>query len=233
MIKAVIFDFGQTLVDSADGFRAAEKQAQDKLFAILGLTIREDFLTIYRRLRKEFHGRSDFSRNSLWREVFYYYCVAPETGQIEKWETEYWETVKAWTTIFPEAVAVLESLSARYELALITNTQGQKTSGTHRISLFPELEKFFRVIIVAGENDIPPKPDPAPFRLCLEKLKIAAGQAIYVGDDYRIDVCGARDSGLHPVWLKHHTVRRNWPEVQTSGPVITNLKQLVELDDIY
>ena len=101
MIKAVIFDFGQTLVDSADGFRTAEKQAQDKLFANLGLTIREDFLKIYRRLRKEFHRRSDFSRNSLWREVFYYYCLAPETGQLERWETEYWETVKARTTFSP------------------------------------------------------------------------------------------------------------------------------------
>jgi len=233
MIKAVIFDFGQTLVDSADGFRAAEKLAQDKLFAILGLTIREDFLTIYRRLRKEFHGRSDFSRNSLWREVLYYYCVAPETGQVEKWETEYWETVKARTTIFPEAEEVLESLSARYEVALITNTQGQKTSGTHRISLFPELEKFFRVIIVAGENEIPPKPDPKPFRLCLEKLDITAGQALYVGDDYRIDIRGARDCGLHPVWLKHSSVRRNWPAVQTSVPVITSLKQLLDLEDIF
>jgi phosphoglycolate phosphatase-like HAD superfamily hydrolase len=29
MIKAVIFDFGQTLVDSAGGFRKAEKEAQD------------------------------------------------------------------------------------------------------------------------------------------------------------------------------------------------------------
>ena len=233
MIKAVIFDFGQTLVDSADGFRAAEKQAQDKLFAILGLTIREDFLTIYRRLRKEFHGRSDFSRNSLWREVLYYYCVAPETGQVEKWETEYWETVKARTTIFPEAEEVLESLSARYEVGLITNTQGQEASGTHRISLFPELEKFFRVIIIAGENDIPPKPDATPFRLCLEKLDIAAGQALYVGDDYRIDIRGALDAGLHPVWLKHSSVRRNWPAVQTSVPVITSLEQLLDLDYIY
>jgi len=232
MIKAIIFDFGQTLVDSANGFRTAEKQAQDKLFANLGLTVREDFLTIYRRLRKEFHERSDFSRNSLWREVFYLYCVAPEPGRLEKWEAEYWETVKSRTTIFPEAEDVLESLSARYEVALITNTQGQKTTGTHRISLFPELEKFLRVIIVAGENGIPPKPDPQPFRLCLEKLKIEAGQALYVGDDYRIDICGARDSGLHPVWLKHHSVRRNWPEVQTSVPVITNLKQLLDWDDI-
>jgi putative hydrolase of the HAD superfamily len=233
MTKAVIFDFGQTLVDSADGFRAAEKQAQDKLFVNLGLTIREDFMIIYRRLRKEFHGRSDFSRNSLWREVLYYYCVAPEAGRLEKWETEYWETVKIRTTIFPEAAEVLEQLNARYEVALITNTQGQKTTGTHRISLFPELEKFFRVMIVAGENEVPPKPDPKPFRLCLEKLNIEAGQAVYVGDDYRIDICGARDAGLHPIWLKHHTVRRNWPEVQTSVPVITSLKQLLDLDDIY
>jgi putative hydrolase of the HAD superfamily len=233
MIKAVIFDFGQTLVDSADGFRTAEKQAQNNLFAKLGLTIREDFLTIYRRLRKEFHERSDFSRNSLWREVLYYYCVAPETGQLEKWETEYWETVKARTTIFPETEEVLESLSDRYEVALITNTQGQKTTGTHRISLFPELEKFFRVIIVAGENGIAAKPDPEPFRLCLEKLNLAAGQAVYVGDDYRIDICGARGAGLHPVWLKHDSVRRNWPSVKNSVPVITNLKQLLELDNIY
>jgi len=233
MIKAVIFDFGQTLADSADGFRTAEKQAQDNLFANLGLTNREDFLTIYRRLRKEFHGRSDFSRNSLWREVFYYYCLAPETGRLEKWETEYWETVKARTTIFPETEEVLASLSARFEVALITNTQGQKTTGTHRISLFPELEKFFRVIIIAGENDIPPKPDATPFRLCLEKLDITAGQALYVGDDYRIDIRGARDSGLHPVWLKHSSVRRNWPAVQTSVPVITSLKQLLDLEYIF
>ena len=233
MIKAVIFDFGQTLVNSADGFRTAEKQAQDKLFKILGLTIREDFMKIYRRLRKEFHGRSDFSRYSLWREVLYYYCLAPEAGQLERWETEYWETVKTCTTLFPEAEEVLEYLNAHYKVALITNTQGQKTEGTHRISLFPELERFFEVIVVAGEDGIPPKPHPEPFCRCLAKLKITAGQAVYVGDDYRIDICGARDSGLHPVWLKHHSVQRNWPKVQTTVPVITSLKPLLDLDDIF
>ena len=233
MIKAVIFDFGQTLVDSAGGFRTAEKQAQDKLFANLGLTIREDFLTIYRRLRKEFHERSDFSRNSLWREVYYYYCVTPEPGQLEKWETDYWETVKARTTIFPEAEDVLESLSTRYEVALITNTQGQKTTGTHRISLYPELENLFKVIIVAGEGGIPPKPDQKPFRLCLEKLKISASEAVYIGDDWRIDICGARGAGMHAIWLKHHTVQRNWPKIEAPGPVITSLEELVDIEKLY
>jgi HAD superfamily hydrolase (TIGR01549 family) len=231
MIKAIIFDFGQTLVNSADGFRAAEKEAQAKLFSNLGLTIQTDFLTNYRRLRKELHEQSNFSRKFLFHEIYYYYCLTPNEKLLEQWETEYWETVKANTLLFPEALEVLKALNEKYLVSMITNTQGQKTAGTHRISLFPEIEKFFKVIIVAGENGIPPKPAPDPFRICLEKLQIKASEAVYVGDDYRIDVCGARDAGLHPIWLKHHSVKRNWPEVQTSVSVITGLEQLRDFVD--
>ena len=231
MIKAIIFDFGQTLANSADGFRAAEKEAQAKLFSNLGLTIQADFLTNYRRLRRELHEQSNFSRKFLFHEIYYYYCFTPDEKLLEQWETEYWETVKANTLLFPEALGVLKALNERHQVSMITNTQGQKTAGTHRISLFPEIEKFFKVIIVAGEGGIPPKPDPGPFRICLEKLQIKASEAVYVGDDYRIDVCGARDAGLHPIWLKHHSVQRNWPEVQASVPMITSLEQLRDFFD--
>ena len=232
MIKAVIFDFGQTLVDSANGFRRAEKEAQDKLFTNLGLTVREDFLAIYRRLRKEFHDRSNFSRNSLWQEVFFYYCVAVDSDLLVRWETDYWETVKNHTILFPEVTGVLTYLRTRYEIALITNTQGQKVTGTHRISLYPELEKFFKVIVVAGEGGTPAKPDPRPFHQCLDKLGILPSEAVYIGDDWRIDICGARDAGMHPIWLKHHSVQRNWPEVEDSVPVIKSLKELIELEKL-
>jgi FMN phosphatase YigB (HAD superfamily) len=155
MIKAIIFDFGQTLVDSAGGFRAAEKEAQDKLFANLGLTIRQDFMSVYRRLRKAFHEQSNFSRKSLFHEVYFYYCLAPDEKSLDRWEAEYWETVKRQTSLFAEAEQVLASLNNKYQVALITNTQGQQTAGNHRISLLPELEKFFKVIVVAGEGGIP------------------------------------------------------------------------------
>jgi HAD superfamily hydrolase (TIGR01549 family) len=233
MIKAVIFDFGQTLVDSANGFRTAEKEAQAKLFSNLGLTIREDFMNVYRRLRKEFHEQSNFSRKSLFHEVYFYYCLAPDDELLDKWEAEYWETVKTHTSLFSESEQVLASLNKKYKVALITNPPGQKTAGDHRISLFPELEQYFKVIIVAGEGGIPPKPDAEPFRRCLAQLQTAPSEAVYVGDDYRIDICGARDAGLHPIWLQHHSVRRNWPEVQTMVPVITNLAQLLDLNSIY
>jgi HAD superfamily hydrolase (TIGR01549 family) len=232
MIKAIIFDFGQTLVDSADGFRKAEKEAQDKLFKNLSLSNREYFLSIYRRLRKEFHDRSDFSRRSLFNEVYYYYCLAADEKQLERWETEYWETVKAHTRIFPETEAVLKTLNARYTVALLTNTQGQRTSKAHRMRLFPELEKFFRLIVVAGEGEIPAKPDPEPFRRCLAKLGIAPAEAVYVGDDYRIDICGAQAVGMHAVWIQHHSVNRSWPKVETSVPIVTGLDQLMDIESM-
>jgi putative hydrolase of the HAD superfamily len=229
-IKAILFDFGQTLVDAADGFRKAEKEAQKKLFADPSLNRQEDFLATYRRIRKELHDRSNFSRKSLWQEVYHFYDLKPDARLLDTWETAYWKTVKANSTLFPETVNVLKSLSSKYQLGMITNTQGQHRSGTHRISQFPELETYFKVIIVAGENSIPPKPDPEPFRLCLKGLNLKPSEAVYVGDDYRIDVCGARDAGLHAVWLKHHSVSRSWPDVQTSTPIISQLDELLDIE---
>ena len=232
MIKAVLFDFGQTLVDSANGFRRAEKEAQEKLFKDLSLTLKDEFLENYRRIRKQFHDRSNFSRKEIWNEVYYYHCLKADLDLLERWENEYWDTVKANTNLFPEAENVLEVLNSQYEVALITNTQGQKRVGTHRISQFPELDKYFKVVIVAGEEGIPTKPDPRPFRICLQELEIDASQAVYVGDDYRIDVCGALEAGLHPVWIKHQLVKRNWPDVETEVPIITRLDELLHLDKL-
>ncbi len=77
---------------------------------------------------------------------------------------------------------------------------------------------------------MPPKPNRTPFLLCLEKLGLLPSEAVYVGDDLRIDIGGALDVGIQPIWLKHHSVPRKWPEVETSAPLIINsLEQLVPL----
>lgn len=231
-IKAILFDFGQTLVNAADGFRTAEKEAQSKLFAHMSLTLHADFMDNYRRIRKELHAASNFSRISLWREVYFYYCLKSDDTLLETWETEYWETVKAKTDLFPETIEVLNDLSSNYQLGLISNTQGQRHSGTHRLSQFPDLETYFQEIIIAGENGIAPKPDPQPFRMCLEALNLKPSEAVYVGDDFCIDVCGATDVGLHAVWLQHYSVKRSWPRVETTVPIITRLDPLLNIERI-
>lgn len=225
MTKAVIFDFGQTLVDSADGFRGAEKEAETMIFERLGLGSWPEFLSNYRRVREEFHANSNFSRKALWQEVYLHYNREPGLEFLLQAERDYWETVKSRTRLFPETKMVLEQLASEYRLALITNTQGQETSEEHRLTRFPELEGFFEVIVVAGEAGVPAKPNHEPFLLCLERLGVGLSEAIYVGDDWRIDICGAKEVGIQPVWLQHHSVSRKWPLVETSVPVITSLSR--------
>lgn len=229
-IKVVLFDFGQTLADSADGFRAAEKTAQEKIFKNLALTEWEEFLQNYRRIRADFHAKSNLSRFNIWREVYWYYCRDCDTELLENWEGEYWLQVKTKTILFPETEHVLKELSKNYKLGLITNTQGQKVATAHRISLFPNLEKFFSEVIIAGLAGIPPKPNPAPFKLCLQNLDVKPAEAVYVGDDWDKDICGAENAGLKAVWLKHHSVQRNWPQIETNAPVINSLEELFGLD---
>ncbi len=66
MIRAVLFDFGQTLVNSAGAFRAAEKKAQTRIFRHLRVTSWERFLANYRRIRKESQTNFNFSRKAIW-----------------------------------------------------------------------------------------------------------------------------------------------------------------------
>jgi HAD superfamily hydrolase (TIGR01549 family) len=227
MIKGVLFDFGQTLVDSSDGFRLAEKDAQIQIFENLALTSWPEFLEYYRGLRQDFHHSSNFSRKALWESLYLHYHRKVDEDFLLEAERVYWETVKRYTMIFPETFDVLQKLSKDYKLGLITNTQGQVSDARHRISLFPDLERFFDVVIVAGEEGIPPKPHSSPFLLCLSKMELAPSEVVFVGDDWRIDIRGAEDAGIQPIWLKHHTVRRTWPDVKTSTPVITSLEALL------
>lgn len=226
MIKAILFDFGQTLVDSADGFRKAEKDSQKLIFQDIGVEAWDDFLSVYRKFRKEFHASSKFSRKVLWEAVYTYYNRKQDEEILLRAEQDYWETVKLQTKPFPETQSVLEQLTSDYRLGLVTNTQGQQTSDQHRLNLFPELESFFESIVVAGEDGVQPKPASEPFHICLDNLGTLPSESIYVGDDWRNDVCGAKDAGLHPIWLQHRSVSRNWPTVNTSVPIITDLEQL-------
>ncbi len=226
MIRAVLFDFGQTLVDSSRGFRTAEKDAQQALFSKLCDVSWDDFIGHYRETRRAFHERSEFSRAALWRAVLEHF--GGRSGSLVQWETSYWDTVNRHTRAFPETVPVLEVLSGRLRLGLISNTQGQQHVA-HRLAQFPDVQGWLEATVVAGEKGMPPKPDPRPFITCLDQLEVEASEAVFVGDDYRIDICGAAAVGMRPIWLQHHSVPRQWPAVATTVPRITSLDPLRHL----
>ena len=124
-MKAVVFDFGQTLVDSADGFRAAEREAQERILSALDGVGRDRFMDVYRRVRKAHHERSRLSRREIWRSVCGTLERSIDEQRLVAWEGEYWQRVNALTRVFPEAPGTLDALRATHRLALVSNTQGQ------------------------------------------------------------------------------------------------------------
>jgi putative hydrolase of the HAD superfamily len=230
-IKAVIFDFCQTLVNSADGFRMAEKIAERKIFTNLALTDWDAFLAIYRKVRKDFYAKSCFSRKSAWQEVYWQHCREGDAALLGQWEADYWSDVEAETVIFPETMSVLTDLTKEYKLALITNTEGRTDSDDHPVKHFPDLQALLDVIVISGEEGVPAKPDPKAFAICLDRLGLGPAECVYVGDDWRRDIRGAIDAGLGAIWIKHGYVQRNWADIDPADiPVITSLDPLLELD---
>ena len=230
-IRAVLFDFTQTLVNSADGFRKAEKQAQGRIFDDLAEPSMESFLAEYRRIRAKCHRNAVFSRRRIWTAVYTHFNREPGRESLVEWERDYWETVASLTAPFPEATGVLRELAMTYELGLVTNVQGEPGHASHLLDRFPELKAPFSAIVVAGTAAVPAKPRTEPFERCLHALGLAADEAVFVGDDWRVDIQGAANAGIRPIWLQHRSVKRNWPEVETEIPVITSLTAVAEVID--
>ncbi len=230
MIKAVIFDFGQTLVDSSEGFRNAEKDAQEAIYKDMEVIDHDHFKKSYRKIRSKFHQEGNLSRVNIWKALYDEFSQEASIDNLLRWEISYWQTVERKTTVFPEALDTLKLLSSKFDhLALVTNTQGQASSQAHRIKRYPDIAAFFSVIVVAGENDIPAKPDTRAFKICLKQLGITPNEAVYIGDDWQNDVIGSRESGILPIWLKHHSVTRNYPEVKEDVLVISDLIELIPI----
>ena len=158
MIKAVIFDFGQTLVDSATGFRKAEKDAQAKIFSNLGLSLREDFLKNYRRFRKELHEQSVFSRMTLWKKVYFYYSQESDLSLLETWEREYWMTVRAHTTLFPKSRAGFKIPGRKIQGRPYHQHPGSTGIRDPSHAHVPGTGAVFEIVIVAGEGEYPRNP---------------------------------------------------------------------------
>jgi 2-haloalkanoic acid dehalogenase type II len=100
-----------------------------------------------------------------------------------------WGQLQAW----PEAKTVLAALKPHYKLGIVTNCS--EKLGRQAADL---LGVPFDVVITSEQAGFY-KPDPAPYRLALEMLDIAAANAVFVaGSAY--DMFGTEKVGLPTIW---------------------------------
>jgi putative hydrolase of the HAD superfamily len=66
------------------------------------------------------------------------------------------------------------------------------------------------------------KPEPGIFLLALKKTKAKPEEVLFIGDQYTVDIVGARNVGMKPLMID----RNNWQEEITDCTRIQSLKQI-------
>jgi FMN hydrolase / 5-amino-6-(5-phospho-D-ribitylamino)uracil phosphatase len=115
---------------------------------------------------------------------------------------------------------VLEALSARYRLGIVSNFYGNLDAVCRSVGL----GSIFSVMIDSQCVGVE-KPDPAIFRVALDALRSTPETTVFVGDSLRRDREGARRTGMRFVWLQGEQAE----PAETSTPVDHAIRDLREL----
>lgn len=120
--------------------------------------------------------------------------------------------------LYPDAMAALKRLTARWPVAALTN--GNADLGRIGIA------HLFVFQLGAREHGAP-KPDPSIFHAACARLGMQPEQVLHVGDDPHLDVLGARRAGLRSAWINRRGAC--W-EVFRPAPdfIVHNLHELAE-----
>lgn len=120
--------------------------------------------------------------------------------------------------LFDDVLPTLDFLKRKgLILGLLTNLDRDMKPIARELGL----ESLLDFIVTSGETGAD-KPNPKIFLAALQKAGVKADEAVHVGDQYKIDVQGARGVGIKPILLDRYN---QYPEI-TDCPRISRLTEL-------
>ncbi len=121
--------------------------------------------------------------------------------------------------LFDDVEPALAQLKARgLTLGLISNIDRDLSSTYDELGLSSSLDVLVTSLAVGAA-----KPDPAIFRIALERAGVDASEAIHVGDMYHSDIMGARSAGIRPLLIDRdglHQEISDCPRISSLGEVV-------------
>lgn len=123
-------------------------------------------------------------------------------------------------TLFDDVLPTIEMLKERsLILGLLTNIDRDINPICHELGLEPYLNFIVTSVEVGAD-----KPAPPIFLTALQKAGVDAQEAVHVGDQYKIDVTGARRVGITPILIDRYNL---YSEIKDC-PRICSLTELAE-----
>ncbi len=201
--KVVFLDLDDTLWD----FSANAKASFADVYALNDLgdyfESFDQFYDIYARRNAELwvdYHQGTITKDELQRERFLYPFaqVGVNNPQLsEKVGREFLETTTSKTILIPHTIELLEYLSGRYSLTILSNgfseVQYKKIDNSG-------LRSYFDHIVLSEHIGIQ-KPNLAIFQHALEVSGCEASEVVMVGDNYEIDILGAKNAHIDQIYF--------------------------------
>jgi putative hydrolase of the HAD superfamily len=196
MIKAIIFDLDNTLVDfMLMKTRAVEAAVHAMIDAGLEMSFYEatdKINAIYFKEGIEYQQVFDTFLNDIYGEVNYEILSAG----IVAYRTAREAALKPYPKVFP---TIIELIKKGLKLAVVSDAPSKEA--WLRLS-YLNFHHIFDVVITYDEAR-EKKPSPVPFNLALQKLNLKADECLMIGDWADRDMVGAKAVGMKTVFARY------------------------------
>ncbi len=220
-IRAVILDFGGTLVHGELEWEPYHENIRSFLSS-LGYPLSMRDLKKALRSAIQHLGRvrkkgGELTFNEVYSRFLTNLGIRVETNMLDYLHENYITHYR--TEFYPCVDSLLEQLSRKYKVALLSNTISDQPK---KLIKKAGLDQYFDVMHCSCELGLR-KPNPAIFRRVLTDLGVCPCETVHVGDSVEADMIGALDSKITGVWIK------NPDQPIWSGRAINNIRDLPAL----
>jgi putative hydrolase of the HAD superfamily len=222
-IKLLTFDLDDTLWPCRPVIMAAEQE----LYAwmqqrVPEITQRHDSKALFHKRRDFMQQRPDLLHDMSRLRIESLKALCDEIGIGDEWVDEAFEVffrARQRVELYPDVAPVLDNLSAEYTLVAVTN-------GNADIDMIG-IGHWFEFSLSAAEVG-QQKPHPLVFETAMARAGAAAEETVHIGDDEHRDIFGAREAGIHTVWLNRSD--RDWSHTECEAD--HHIRSLAELPEI-
>lgn len=211
MIKAILFDLDNTLIDRQRAFR-------EMLYRVFRSYYKdENYVEKLVKDMIEFDKGGRVERIDAFNQLINKYNIKEFNAKklSKDWSNESGSTVY----LFDDVIDTFKELKKKYKLAIVTN--GDYVSQKRKLDNI-NLYKYLEYTLISDEIGIR-KPDPRIYKYALNKMNLKEDECIYVGDSYSRDIVGAKNANIRPIYVCRNNVKHD--DVTT----IFNIKDLLNI----
>jgi len=154
-----------------------------------------------------------YNRDVWWKTLFKELGLKRMNPEwIHELTLQYWKVYAANSPPFRDAEPTVRKLKrAGYKLGIVSDSDGTPGMKRKRIRGVP-FHNLFESIVVAGEDTPRVKPGHKSFSLIAERLRVQPKASIYLGDNPRTDIDGAKAVGMVSVIVNRRGNQRGDPD---------------------